>query len=163
MALNLQPLHAWFSKNVAGVSGNIGLRVWFWFVGVVGLLPILFRVFRYSSMIDIFGTGELLIVATLVCGAAVERSLSGHTPLITGANRTRSIDCMSVCIVLMIVSCSWYGYLENQVGPSKRVIWPSITIALGAYVLGGMVVSMDASHRQATAAAAAQPKQGDHR
>lgn len=145
--MKLSPLVEWFARNGS-------LRVWFWFVGVIGLLPIMFRIFRYHTMLDVFGTGELLIVSTLVCGTAVERSLSllqlavqSPPPPPRKLLCVRIMqDCMCVCIVLMIISCAWYGHIESQgSSPSERVVWPSITIALFAYLLGGIVVWLDAS------------------
>jgi hypothetical protein len=136
------------------LAQGVTLRVWFWFVGVVGMLPILFRVFRYDNMLDVFGTGELLIVSTLICGAAVERSFSRMNRAlrtmpalsITSEMRTQIHilqDCTAVNIVIMIISCAWYGYMESRMGPSPRVVWPSITIAACAYALGAIAVWLD--------------------
>jgi hypothetical protein len=144
--MNFTPLVNWFTRN-----GNF--RVWFWFVGVIGLLPIVFRLFRYDTMLDVFGTGELLIVSTLVCGAAVDRSLSRLgmalrpvSPLpLDPMQRAVLQECMVVSIVVMIFSCAWYGYIESRDNPSSQVVWPSITTWVVAYALAGIVVWLDDS------------------
>lgn len=139
----IAPLTVWFSRSA-------NLRLWFWFVVVVGLVPVLFRTLRgpERTFLHACGTGELFIVATIVCGAAIERSFAWLRQYPNQSRRPRPIrhglmwEFVAVSVIVAILSCVWFGSIGDTTAPSDVALGSSI-FWLASIVLAGTIVCLD--------------------
>jgi len=123
------------------------LRLWFWFVVVVGLVPVIVRVFRSPDpkLLNGTGTGELFVVGTIVSGAAIERSFGWLRDSANNQKEIRRIlmwEFVAVNIVAAILASIAYSAIDDK-SATYDVAVESWIFWLFSMVLGGIVVILD--------------------
>jgi len=125
--------------------------LWLTFVGFIGLLPVVFRaVFQdkepeIAEWVWVLGTGELFVVAIVLSGETLYRSL---VRLISFARKARKLPadelrvitaCLCVSVIVIVLSITLFGDVHAET-PDPQVAARSAAFWFTALVSGSTAV-----------------------